>query len=111
VQIDVKFIAPITPTPAKAETGPAAPAAAEASARRKKYYQYTAIDDCTRLRVLRIYDKNNQKTAIAFADYVIARLPFQVETIQTGPNFSHRSTGTCSTRASGTATSSPPPRG
>jgi hypothetical protein len=43
----------------------------------------TTIDDCTRLRVLRIYDKNNQKTAIQFADYVIARLPFQVETIQT----------------------------
>ena len=48
-----------------------------------KYYQFTAIDDCTRLRVLRIYDQNNQRTAIAFADYVIARLPFQVQTIQT----------------------------
>jgi hypothetical protein len=33
--------------------------------------------------VLRIYDKNNQKTAIAFADNVIAWLPFQAETIQT----------------------------
>jgi len=31
---------------------------------RKRYYQYTAIDDCTRLRVLKIYEKNNQKTAI-----------------------------------------------
>jgi hypothetical protein len=31
----------------------------------------------------RIYDANNQKTAIQFADYVIARLPFQVQTIQT----------------------------
>ena len=39
VQIDVKFIEPIT-------TG---------SGRRKRYYQYTAIDDCTRLRVLRAY--------------------------------------------------------
>src|SRR6185437_12700569 len=77
IQIDVKFIAPITSTPAKAEPGRTVPGAA-AGARRKKYYQYTAIDDCTRLRVLRIYDKNNQKTAIAFADYVIARLPFQV---------------------------------
>jgi len=34
----------------------------------KKYYQFTAIDDCTRLRVLRIYDRLNQKTAIQFAD-------------------------------------------
>lgn len=33
--------------------------------------------------MLRIYDRNNQKTAIQFADYVISRLPFQVQTIQT----------------------------
>jgi transposase len=89
VQIDVKFIAPITP----ATPGPGTALASSTGApgaRRKKYYQYTAIDDCTRLRVLRIYDKNNQKTAIAFADYVIARLPFQVETIQTDMAWSIR---------------------
>lgn len=67
VQVDVKFIEPI-----KAEGG-----------RRKKYYQYTAIDDCTRLRILRIYPKHDQKTAIEFMDYVLARLPFQVEKVQT----------------------------
>jgi transposase InsO family protein len=50
---------------------------------RKRYYQFTAIDDCTRLRVLRIYDKCNQKTAIQFVDYVCERLPFRVEVIQT----------------------------
>ena len=38
---------------------------------RRKHYQFTAIDDCTRLRVLRIYPKNNQKTAIQFVDYVL----------------------------------------
>ena len=38
VQVDVKFIAPIAGS-------------------RKKHYQFTAIDDCTRLRVLRIYDR------------------------------------------------------
>ena len=67
LQVDVKFIEPIPTVPG----------------RRKKYYQYTAIDDCTRLRVLRIYDKHDQKTAIAFLDYVMARLPFQVEKVQT----------------------------
>jgi transposase InsO family protein len=41
------------------------------------------IDDCTRLRVLRIYPHSDQKTAIQFLDYVIARLPFPVEKIQT----------------------------
>ena len=48
-----------------------------------KHYQFTAIDDCTRLRVLRIYPKLNQKTAIQFVDYVLERLPFRVEVIQT----------------------------
>ncbi len=71
VQIDVKFIAPIK------------------GAQKKKYYQFTAIDDCTRLRVLRIYPALNQKTAIQFADYVLERLPFVVQQIQTdnGPEF------------------------
>jgi transposase InsO family protein len=66
VQIDVKFIEPL-------------PGAAS----RRKHYQFTAIDDCTRLRVLRIYPRLNQKTAIQFADYVLERLPFRVESIQT----------------------------
>ena len=72
VQLDVKFIQPL-------------PGASKA----KKYYQFTAIDDCTRLRVLRRYDRCNQQTAIQFADYVLERLPFRVEVIQTdnGPEF------------------------
>jgi transposase InsO family protein len=64
VQVDVKFIEPLPGT-------------------RKKHYQYTAIDDCTRLRVLRIYPRNDQKTAIQFLDYLLERLPFTVQTIQT----------------------------
>jgi transposase InsO family protein len=32
--------------------------------------------------VLRIYPRLNQRTAIQFADYVLERLPFRVETIQ-----------------------------
>jgi transposase len=49
--------------------------------RRTKYYQFTAIDDCTRLRVLRIYPRCDQKTAIQFVDYVLERLPFPVQVI------------------------------
>ncbi len=64
VQVDVKFIEPLP-------------------GMRKKHYQFTAIDDCTRIRVLRIYPRNNQKTAIQFLDYVLEKLPFQVEVIQT----------------------------
>ena len=91
--IDVKFIEPIT-------TG---------SGRRKRYYQYTAIDDCTRLRVLRAYPRFDQKTAIQFLDYVVSRLPFHVEKIQTDRNFSPASTGTCLIRASVISTSGRPP--
>lgn len=65
VQIDVKFIAPIAGVTAK------------------KHYQFTAIDDCTRIRVLRAYPRCNQKTAIQFLDYVLERLPFRVDAIQT----------------------------
>jgi len=61
----VKFIAPLP------------------SSRRKKHYQFTAIDDCTRIRVLRIYERLNQQSAIRFLDYVLETLPFKVEVIQT----------------------------
>jgi hypothetical protein len=67
VQIEVKFVQPL------ADAKPNA---------RRKYYQFTAVDDCTRLRVLRIYPQLNQKTAIQFLDYVLERLPFRVEVIQ-----------------------------
>lgn len=67
MQIDVKFIEPIT----------------TAAGTRKRFYQYTAIDDCTRLRISRNYPRSDQKTAIQFLDYVLSRLPFQVEKVQT----------------------------
>jgi len=64
LQIDTKLLAPIT-------------------GKRKSYWQFTAIDDCTRLRVLKIYERNNQRNAIDFVDYVLSRLPFRVQTVQT----------------------------
>jgi hypothetical protein len=50
---------------------------------RRRLYQFTAIDDCTRIRVLKIYDVCNQKSAINFVDEVIRRLPFRVLVTQT----------------------------
>jgi len=64
IQVDVKFLERIQES-------------------RKRYYQYTAIDDCTRIRVLRIYNSNTQKTAIQFIDNTLSRLPFRTEVIQT----------------------------
>src|SRR4029079_11174965 len=49
----------------------------------KRLYQFTAIDDCTRLRVLKVYDACNQRTAIQFIDEVVRRLPFRVHVTQT----------------------------
>ncbi|WP_260463030.1 hypothetical protein [Streptomyces sp. TRM72054] len=99
VQIDVKFIEPLASTPQGRRVG------------RNKIFQFTAIDDCTRLRVLRIYPTLNQATAIQFLDYVLQRLPFQVDVVQTdkAPISIPPSTGTCSTKASPTRTSSPAP--
>jgi transposase InsO family protein len=49
----------------------------------ERYYQYTAIDDCTRLRVMKTYERINQKTSIQFMDYALSRLPFRANVIQT----------------------------
>jgi len=70
LQMDVKFLERIPGT-------------------QKRLYQFTAIDDCTRIRVLKVYDACNQSTAIRFADQVIRRLPFRIHVIQTdnGPEF------------------------
>jgi transposase InsO family protein len=73
LQLDVKFLERIAGT-------------------RKRLYQFTAIDDCTHIRVLKIYDACNQSSAIRFVDEVIRRLPFRVLVIQTdnGPEFQSR---------------------
>jgi hypothetical protein len=49
----------------------------------KRLYQFTAIDDCTRIRVPKVYDACNQRTAIRFIDEVLRRLPFRVHVVQT----------------------------
>jgi transposase InsO family protein len=64
LQMDVKFLERIPGT-------------------RKRLYQFTAIDDCTRIRVLKVYDACNQGTAVRFVDEVLRRLPFRVQVVQT----------------------------
>jgi transposase len=66
VQVDVKFIFP-----------------ENSDNKRIKCYQYTAIDDATRIRALKIYCRHNQANAIDFIDYVIAKFPFRIHTIRT----------------------------
>ena len=63
LQVDVKFLERIAGT-------------------RRRFYQFTAIDDCTRIRAegLRCLQSTH---AIAFIDEVLRRLPFRVHVIQT----------------------------
>ena len=67
VQIDVKFIEPLITAGPPQEATTSSPRSTTAPG----------------LRVLRIYPRYDQKTAIQFLDYVLERLPFRVEQIQT----------------------------
>lgn len=64
LQIDVKFLERIPDS-------------------RRRLFQFTAIDDCTRIRILKIFDACNQRTAIQFIDEVLRRLPFRIHVVQT----------------------------
>jgi transposase InsO family protein len=48
-----------------------------------KRYQYTAIDDATRIRALKVYSRHNQANAIDFVDYVVEKFPFRIQCIRT----------------------------
>lgn len=72
LQVDVKFLERIPGT-------------------RRRFYQFTAIDDCTRIRMLKVYDACHQRTAIAFIDDALRRLPFRVHLIQTDNGLSQKS--------------------
>jgi transposase InsO family protein len=66
IQVDVKFLSLRAP--------------GEKPVRR---FQYTAIDDATRIRALQIYKRHTQKNAIRFVDFVIEKFPFRIHTIRT----------------------------
>ena len=97
VQIDVKFLEKV-------------------GSEGKRYYQFTAIDDCTRFRVLRIYGHNTVHNAQDFVDQLQKALPFAIKQVQTdnGSEFSesfswhledlgitHRKTKICSPEENG----------
>lgn len=66
VQVDVKFLR-----------------LKDADGKVVKRYQYTAVDDATRIRALQIFPKHNQESAIQFMDYVIDKFPFRIHTVRT----------------------------
>ena len=66
VQVDVKFLQ-----------------FADTHGRKIRRFQYTAIDDATRIRALKVYDKHTQENAVDFIDHVLERFPFRLHTIRT----------------------------
>ncbi len=46
-----------------------------------KRYQYTAIDDATRVRALKVYNRHAQANAILLIDYVIKSVPFRIREV------------------------------
>ena len=66
IQVDVKFLS------LKAANGS-----------KVRRFRYTAIDDATRIRALKVYQLHNQQNAIAFIDYVIEKFPFRIHTVRT----------------------------
>lgn len=51
--------------------------------KRIKRFQYTAIDDCTRIRALKIYKQHTQASSIDFLNYVVDKFPFRIKMIRT----------------------------
>ena len=66
IQVDVKFLTFI-----------------DKRGHKLKRYQYTAIDDATRIRALKIYPRHTQENANRFVNYVIEKFPFRLHTIRT----------------------------
>ena len=51
--------------------------------RKIRRFQYTAIDDATRIRALKVYRRHTQQNAIHFIDSVVEKFPFRIHTIRT----------------------------
>jgi transposase InsO family protein len=54
-------------------------------------FQYTAIDCCTRVRLVQFSEELTAQTSAAFAQYVLTTFPFPVRCVQTDndPTFTH----------------------
>ena len=66
IQMDVKFLT------FKGEDG-----------KKVRRFQFTAIDDATRVRALKVYKKHTQASAIDFVDHIIETFPFRIKEIRT----------------------------
>ena len=65
IQVDVKFLT------FKGKSG-----------EKVRRFQFTAIDDATRVRALKIYEKHTQASAVDFIDHIIEKFPFRIREIR-----------------------------
>ena len=65
VQIDVKYV----PT--------------ECVANGRKYYQYTAVDECTRWTYREMYEEHSTHSSAQFMEHLIKKAPFPIREVQT----------------------------
>lgn len=88
VQVDVKYV------PMKCLTE-------ELRKMGERYYQYTAIDEYTRLRVIWFAKEHSTYESSEFAEIIVKKFPFKIEEIQTdnGFEFTNRLSYTTSIRS------------
>lgn len=55
----------------------------EKDGQKVRHYQYTAIDNATRIRALKICERHAQASAIKFFNHVMATFPFRIREIRT----------------------------
>ena len=53
----------------------------------ERYFQYTAIDEYTRLRILQFAKEHSTYESSEFAKIIVKRFPFKIEEIQTDNGF------------------------
>ena len=68
IQIDVKFV------PEVCMAG---------DAKGKRFYQYTAIDECSRFRYLEAFEEHSTYSSAIFLEHLIKKFPFKIQCIQT----------------------------
>lgn len=74
VQIDVKVVPSVCIVGQAHEEG-------------KKFYQYTAIDECTRLRYLAAFEEQSTFSSMRFLQQLVHYFPFPIHKIQTDNGF------------------------
>ncbi len=50
---------------------------------KQKFVQYSAIDECSRLRITKIYGRHSTLSALDFVQFVLMHFPFLIRYIQT----------------------------